>query len=411
MNYDKYQQNAIDNLLATSRKLSVLTGGPGRGKTTILKELISQLPGETLTCCPTGKGAKVMEEALPNIKNSPKTIHRMLGSHGPGAYIFNEKNKLVADTVICDEASMVGSELLARVIDGVPDACKIILVGDADQLPPVPAGAPFRDICKKTVNRLIINYRQKQGSLIADTCDRILKKEKIQFGTPHKKTLGGEREDDLFFIDLEDKELIPPYVLELCREWHESGADYQILAPQHSGVCGVENLNKYLQEKLNPAMTNKPEKKISVFLTLRLGDKVINKKNNYKLNVFNGYVGTITKITVEGELTIDFDGLKVVFPDNEGLKNLKLAYCLTIHSSQGSEYRKGIIVCHSSHYYILSNSLLYVAVSRFKDELYIIGNQKGLARAIKNSTTDQRKTFLADELQQVFYDAIKEEDK
>lgn len=397
MFFDKHQTNAINSLTNSSNKISVLTGTPGTGKTTILRELINNLPKHliTLTCCPTGKGSRVMATAIP--ESEPMTIHRMLGCMGPKQWTHTADNRLKADVVIVDEASMVGSELLARIIDGVSEHCRIILVGDMNQLPPVPAGCPFFDICTnnntKIVNRLIFNFRQSEGSLIANACHRILNKKEIRFGRAGKKTLDSIREDDLFFEDIEDKECIPARILDICKKWK----DYQVLAPQHSGICGVENLNKYLQEQLNPKKIGKTEYKVSNFLTFRLGDKVINKKNNYKLDVFNGYVGFIKKIT-DNQITINFDGQIVKFCERKDIKNLKLAYCLTIHASQGSEYKHGVIVCHSSHYYMLSNSLLYVAVSRFKEKLYIVGNKKGLNHAIKNKQSDERQTYLSEVL-------------
>jgi exodeoxyribonuclease V alpha subunit len=399
---DKHQENAIKNLIHPVRKISVLTGGPGRGKTTILKQMLESLQGmKVLLCCPTGKGAKQMQAAIPG--SEPMTIHRMLGCQGQGEWTYNENNRIFGvDRVICDEASMVGSELLALIINGVDERAKIILVGDADQLPPVPAGSPFHDICAKIkdpriVNRLIINYRQASGSLMADAADRILNKKPIKFGIPGQRSLGGSRKDDLFFREIEDKDLIPDEVFTLCKGWAAKGEDYQILSPQHSGVCGVENLNQYLQEKLNPAESEKRQKKVSAFLTLRVGDKVINKKNNYKLNIFNGFVGHIVRIDSSGVL-INFDGDQVLIEKQSDLRNIKLAYCLTIHASQGSEYQNGIVVMHSSHYFMLSNSLLYVAISRFKNKLYVIGNRKGINRAIKNKQSDHRQTYLNDVL-------------
>ena len=402
LNFDEYQMSAINNLLSTQSKISVLTGGAGRGKTSILKEFINNSPGKEILCaCPSGKGAKVMEVALDGTGIRSSTIHRMLGCQGPGSWVYSGGNRLEVDVVIIDEASMVGSDLMARVINGVSEEAKIILVGDAAQLPPVSPGMPFADICTKdkreVVNRLVTNYRQKEGSLIADAGDRVLSKTALLFGQPGSFTLGGEREDDLFFIEMEDKELIPAEVLGKCKAWSENKEDYQILSPQHSGVCGVENLNNYLQENLNPPSSDKPELKINNFLTLRIGDKVINKKNNYKLSIFNGYTGFV--VSVHGdEVVVDFDGQIITFTEKADLRNLKLAYCLTIHSSQGSEYKNGIVICHSSHYFMWSNSLLYVAVSRFKEKLFIVGNRKGLNRGIKNDKSDGRNTYLSDVL-------------
>ncbi|MBL0732219.1 MAG: AAA family ATPase [Desulfosarcina sp.] len=406
---DKHQESAVRNLINPPRKISVLTGGPGRGKTTMLKQILEALQGtnksmfgmNVLLCCPTGKGAKQMQAAIPH--SEPMTIHRMLGCQGPGEWTYNENNRIFGvDCVVCDEASMVGSRLLSRIIDGIDEKAKIILVGDADQLPPVPAGSPFHDICARikdprVVNRLIVNFRQAEGSLIADAADKILNKKSIKFGIPGQHALGGSREDDLFFREIEDKELIPDEVFQLCKGWAAKGEDYQILSPQHSGIAGVENLNKYLQEKLNPASPKKRQKKVSAFLTLRTGDKVINKKNNYKLGIFNGFVGHIVRIDSEGIL-IDFDGEKVMIEEQADLRQIKLAYCLTIHASQGSEYQNGVVICHSSHYFMLSNSLIYVAVSRFKNKLYVVGNKKGLNRAIKNKKSNERQTYLSDVL-------------
>jgi len=404
MKFDKHQTTAINNIYSSDKKIIVLTGGPGRGKTTILKELIHLFGNKKIyLTAPTGKAAKVMEEALNGICliNQPMTIHRLLGCQGPGVWHHDENNRLDADIVICDEASMVGSELLARIINGVSENAKLVLVGDADQLPPVPPGCPFRDLCdtdnKSIINKLIVNFRQAEGSLIADACDRVKKRKQILFGRYGQKTLGGTRYDDLFFKGIEDKELIPDIVLDTCRQWADIGMDYQVLSPQHSGVCGVENINKFMQLKLNPAGMGRREYVASAFLTLRVGDKVINKKNNYKLDIFNGYVGRIIKISDDG-IVINFDGQEVMLSDRADIKNLRLAYCLTIHSSQGSEYANGVILMHSSHYFMLSNSLLYVALSRFKERLTVIGNKKGLNRAIKNVKSNNRQTYLGDVL-------------
>lgn len=182
----------------------------------------------------------------------------------------------------------------------------------------------------------------------------------------------------------------------VVRDWHDAGKDYCVLAPQKTGVCGVEKINKYLQEQLNPPVPGTQELKTLPWLTLREGDKVMHIKNNYSLDVFNGFTGTITEIEpISEQVTVDFDGQIVTYCESSDLKELVLGYCMTIHKSQGSQYQYGAIICHSSHYYMWSRQLLYTALSRFREELYVIGNKKALKRAVSNSVEDCRQTYLS----------------
>lgn len=413
---DDSQQQAISDISAYPG-ISVLTGGPGRGKTFTIKALLLKLwntpyttnnpqypyqPNTTYLACPTGRAAKVLDEALAEdaefynmVANKPATIHRMLGCQGP-TWVYTKDNPLPADLVVLDETSMVDSELLARVIQSTKLGCKFVLVGDSQQLNPVGPGNPFKDIIgfNKNVSRLEVNHRQRDGSLIANACELIQKGKAPLFGKHGKHTLQGKLEDDLFFEDYEDKEDIPEKVVELCREWHEQGKDYQVLSPQRNGVVGVENLNKVMQEALNPGSgSGRDEYVIAPWLTIREGDKVKNTKNNYELNIFNGFIGTVMDIDQIG-FTVDFDGQLVSFEKQKDIKNLVLGYVITYHASQGSQYSKGIIICHSSHSYMLSRNLLYVGISRFKDELVVVGNKKGLSRAVKNVVSTFRNTYL-----------------
>lgn len=220
------------------------------------------------------------------------------------------------------------------------------------------------------------------------------------WGEHGQHTMGGELQDDLFLMEQDDKEDIPAMVADLCRPWHEQQLDYAVLAPQKNGVCGVDALNKYLQEVLNPDAPDKPQIKLG-WLTLRLGDKVLQTKNNYELGVFNGFTGIIVAVdTVEKELTVDFDGELVVYSKGDDIKQLALGYCMSIHRSQGSQWKHGIVICHSSHYYMHSRSLFYTAVSRFKKELYIIGDKRAIKRALTNVVSGQRNTLLKLKLQQ-----------
>ena len=407
---DESQVLAVRNISACDG-ISVLTGRPGSGKTTIIKELLKRLwnsgdyePENTFQACPTGRASKVLDDALSEdaafydqVVNKPATIHRMLGCMG-NTWTYNAKNPLPADLVILDESSMVDSELLARVITSVNPGCRIILTGDADQLCPVGPGQPFKDIVDygKNVSRLTVNHRQRDGSLIANACESIQKGVKLMFGKEGKYTLKGKLEDDLFFEEYGDKENIPERVVELCKGWHKNGEDYQILSPQRNGTVGVENLNNVLQRELNPADREKNEYVVAAWLTIRVGDKVRVTKNNYELKVFNGFIGRVVEIDMLKDITVDFDGQVVTFEKTKDIKTLVLGYCITFHAAQGSQYSKGVIICHSTHSFMLSRNLLYVGVSRFKDQLVIVGDKKGLGRAVRNVISSWRNTYLRD---------------
>jgi len=411
----EYQRLAVDNISKLDRKIYIITGGAGVGKTTVLQHLLIKLWGDensgvtpetTYIGCPTGKSAKVVNDAMPPgfLENEAATLHRMLQFVPGVGWGYNEYNKINASVIICDESSMIGSVLLSVVIDAMPENCKLILVGDTQQLNPVDPGAPFHDLIhcgdQSTVYRLDKNYRQAQGSLIADGCLRILDGQKPTWGTAGQHTLGGPLLDDLFFIEEPEKEEIPLQVANLVRPWHEGGLDWICLAPQRTGVCGVEAMNKYLQEVLNPPAEGKPEIKVG-WLTLRVGCKVLQTRNNYGLGesgVFNGFCGVVRSIGVDwegkDEIVVDFDGQLVSYTEKKDIQDLALGYCLTVHKSQGSQFKYGVVICHSSHYWMWSRSLMYTGVSRFKKELYVIGDNKAVKRGISNVVSGERNTLI-----------------
>lgn len=413
---DNSQQIALKNICELKNEINVLAGGPGRGKTFLIKKILKAIlnnPTNSIDlediyfATPTGKAAKVLNDALTDdivmLPNAPMTIHRLLGCMGK-QWVYSPSNKLPAKLIIVDESSMVDSKLMARLISSVSENCFFILVGDDEQLQPVAPGSPFLDIIalnhKDCVNRLTINHRAAEGGLIAYATDKINQGEMPLWGTQGGHSLQGEREDDLFLHKIEDKTDALPLIKKICKPWYEGKEDFMVLAPQHTGVCGITQLNKDLQSYLNPITSKKPYLKVAQWLTFNEGDRVINTKNNYGLNIFNGFVGTILKIefsSFTGKLSgmiVDFEGKPVAITKMQDVRNLQLAYCISIHKSQGSEYKKGIVVFHSSHYYMLSRSLLYVAVSRFKEELHVIGDMKGLRRGLKNNVKGSRNTYL-----------------
>lgn len=408
----------------------LLIGAGGSGKTYTIQHLLERLWSEdntevirdrystylwsidqysTYLCAPTGKAAKVINDAFAlanfDVYNEAKTIHRLLEFRPGAGWTYNADNKFDASLVIVDEASMVDSLLLATLIDALPEYCKVILVGDENQLPPVGAGQPFTDIIThgqpKIINRLTTNHRQAQGSLIADGCLKVLDGKMPTFGTHGQNTLGGVLHDDLFFLERDDKQDIPATVTELCREWHEQGLDFVILSPQRTGVCGVEEMNKHLQEALNPPHPGKAQIKVG-WLTLRVGCKVLQTKNNYNLDVFNGFTGIVLAINDDDRnpsVLVDFDGQHVLYQEKDDIKQLALGYCMTVHKSQGSQFQYGVLICHSSHYFMQSRSVFYTGVSRFRKELTIVGDKKALKRALSNVVSGERQTYLKLNLQ------------
>lgn len=399
---DKHQQEAINNIV-NSNGLSALSGSAGRGKTTIVNEIISILindkkvdPELIRICGLTGKCCIVVQEMLTvELPNKAMTIHRMLGCRGVD-WGYNRDNRLEVEWLIVEESSMIGSELLARLISSVSKGCNIILSGDPQQLFPISAGAPFFDIVTNNIpgisNKLFVNYRQKAGELLGDACERVLNGKSLVSGVTGKCSMTAGVEDNFFIHDVPEKEDVPAAVLSVVSDWFKQKKDWICLAPQHSGDIGITTLNKYLQENLNPNKGN--QLKIYDWF-LRQGDRVKQTKNNYKLGasgIFNGMVGTCISAG-DSMAVINFDG-EIVTCEGSDLKDLTLAYVVSYHSAQGSQYNNVCCVCHSTHYYMLSRQLLYVGVSRARKELHLVSNQKGLKRALKNTAAGSRQTYL-----------------
>lgn len=393
--YDEIQLEAVRT--AISSKVMILTGGPGTGKTTTTLGIISayQLAGcKILLAAPTGRAAKRMSEAT---GMEAKTIHRLLEYKPPEGYQKNEEHPLEGDVLILDECSMVDIMLMYNLLKALPEHMTLILVGDTDQLPSVGAGNVLKDMIDSgriPVVRLTRIFRQAQGSRIIMNAHRINKGEAID--------MRGGKESDFFFASKDTNEEVVETLVQYCtknlpRYYHvDPFRDIQVLTPMRRGICGAANLNQVLQEAMNPT---------SLCLRrggtqYRLHDKVMQIRNDYEKEVFNGDIGTVTKVdTEERELVVSFDGRDVVYDVTE-LDELVLAYAVTIHKSQGSEYPIVVMPFTMSHYVMLQRNLLYTGVTRAKKILVLIGERKAVYYAIKNETTTERNTKLADRLKE-----------
>ncbi len=382
-------------------KVMVITGGPGTGKTTIIKAIITlhQLSGMSiLLAAPTGRAAKRMAEAT---GHEARTIHRLLEyspKHDQG-FKRNEKNPLNADLIVLDETSMIDTVLMYHLLKAVPRQTTLILVGDIDQLPSVGAGNLLRDIIDSEevpcirLNRI---FRQAQKSLI------VINAHQINRGDfPITQTEKGS-DQDFYFIQMEEPERVLEKILELCAKkvpekfGFDPMNDIQVLTPMHRGVVGASSLNEEMQKHLNPS-GDELHRGGRIF---RRMDKVMQIKNNYDKDIFNGDIGRISSINREEQvLMVDYDGRIVAYEFAE-LDELILAYAISVHKSQGSEYPVVIMPVLTQHYMLLQRNLLYTAVTRGKRLVILIGTKKAVGIAIRNNKPSERYTKLKERLRQ-----------
>lgn len=392
MKYDDIQADAIRQ--AAVSKVMVLTGGPGTGKTTTTQGIIAAFQAygcKILLAAPTGRAAKRMTEAT---GLEAKTIHRLLECKPPEGYQKNEENPLEGDVLIIDECSMIDIVLMNSLLKAIPTGMRLILVGDTDQLPSVGAGNVLRDIIDSgsfPVVRLTRIFRQAQSSRIIMNAHRI--------NEGRMPDLSNGRETDFFFVEQEDPEAAVAEIVRLVQEklpryYHTPSSLIQVLTPMQRGIVGATNLNMVLQEALNP----KGEGLRRSGFVYRPGDKVMQIKNNYDKEVFNGDIGVIESVDMtDRTLNVNFDNRSIVYDATE-LDELVHAYATTIHKAQGSEYPIVVMPVLMNHYVMLQRNLIYTGITRAKKILVIVGTRKALAYAVRNVTVTKRNTMLKERL-------------
>lgn len=378
---------------ALTEKLTVITGGPGVGKTTIVNSLVQILRAKharVLLAAPTGRAAKRLSETT---GAAAQTIHRLL-RYNPheGGFAHHERRPLPADMVIIDEASMLDLPLAYHLLRAVPPTASLVFVGDVDQLPSVGPGNFLRDLIESeraAVVRLTEIFRQARHSLIITNAHRVNRGE-----LPDLQTKTADA--DFFFLEQPDPDKVVATIRELCAErlprrfGFDPMRDVQVLTPMHKGLCGAENLNRELQAALNP---RGPQLERYGRL-YRVGDRVMQIRNNYDKDVFNGDLGRIQKLDlIEQELTVDLDGRAVAY-DFTDLDELVPAYAITVHKSQGNEYPCVIVPLLTQHYLLLQRNLLYTAITRGKKLVILIGSRKALHLAVANNRTAARYSQL-----------------
>ena len=417
MTYDEVQWKAIES--AVSNKILVLTGGPGTGKTTTTLGIITafrESGAKILLAAPTGRAAKRLSEAA---GMEAKTIHRLLEVKPPEGYQRNEENPLEGDVMIVDECSMIDIMLMYNLLKAIPDRMTVILVGDIDQLPSVGAGNVLRDIIDSgcfPVVRLTRIFRQAQSSRIIMNAHRI--------NAGKMPDISNGKTTDFFFMDMEraaerkglprnDNEILSDEAAntivglvkeKLSRYYQIPSGEIQVLTPMQRGAAGAANLNQALQNAMNPG--NEGLKRGGI--QFRQHDKVMQIRNNYDKEIFNGDIGVIAGVDLEERtLTVNFDDRMVDYDVTE-LDELVLAYATTIHKSQGSEYPIVVIPVLMNHYVMLQRNLIYTGITRAKKILVIVGTKKALSYAVHNVTVTNRNTMLKERLQKtlpIWHDA------
>ena len=390
--YDEVQLAAIRQ--AVTSKVMVLTGGPGTGKTTTTQGIIAALKKaglRVLLAAPTGRAAKRMSEAT---GMEAKTIHRLLEYNPQDGYKRNDENPLEGDALIVDECSMIDILLMNNLLKAVPVGMRLVFVGDIDQLPSVGAGNVLRDIIDSQripVVRLVRIFRQAQKSRI------VMNAHTINQGRFPDTSNG--RDTDFFFMREDDPERAAETIVRLVKErlpraYRESPDRIQVLTPMQRGVVGAANLNLLLQQALNPSGPSLGRGGY----TYRQGDRVMQLRNNYDKDVFNGDLGYIREVDTEDRmLTVDFDGKKVEYDVTE-LDELTLAYATTIHKAQGSEYPIVVMPVLMTHFVMLQRNLIYTGITRAKKICVLIGAMKALAYAVRDMSVLKRNTSLRERL-------------
>jgi exodeoxyribonuclease V alpha subunit len=384
---------------ALSENAVVITGGPGTGKTTLIRGLVQILGKKgmlTVLAAPTGRAAKRLAETT---GLGAKTIHRLL-EFNPTTRGFsrNRDNPLVADYLVVDEVSMLDIELAAALLEAVPPGCRLVLVGDSDQLPSVGPGNVLADLIASDtipVVRLSQIFRQAERSLIVVNAHR------VNSGRMPAQEASTDM-SDFYFVARDDPSAAAELAIDFAakripdRFGFDPIRDVQVLSPMHRGELGVTRLNERLQALLTPTG---PELVVG-WRRFRVGDKVMQVRNNYELDIFNGDLGRVASFDPEErEMTVRFDGRPIVIPP-ENLEDIVPAYACTIHKSQGSEYPAVVVVLHHQHHVMLQRNLLYTAITRGRKLVVIVGSKRALGRAVNNATVRKRHTLLSERLRE-----------
>ena len=405
--FDDKQREAIE--YAVSKGMLILTGGPGTGKTTTVKGIIQLMKNRGLKVClaaPTGRAAQRMEE-LTGYEAS--TIHRLLEvefkeSDTSQSFVHNLKNPLDCDAVIVDELSMVDVTLFAALLDALPLHCRLIMVGDQDQLPPVGAGNVLRDMIDSGVIPVVVLdkvFRQAMKSRIITNAHRVVKGEMPEFDN--------SAESDFFLLRENSRYLAPRKILDLVTKRLPAGYgldpmnDIQVLCPSRKGEVGTQNINAILQEALNPPSNEKHEIRYKGY-TLREGDRVMQIKNNYDVpwfkigengtGVFNGDIGVLTRIDKANDvINVRFDDKEAMY-SIENVKELELAYAMTVHKSQGSEFAAVVMPVLAVPERLAYRNLFYTALTRAKSLLVLVGNEQGIQQMVSNDKKSRRYSAL-----------------
>jgi exodeoxyribonuclease V alpha subunit len=385
-----------------SHRISIITGGPGTGKTTLLRSITTMfeaLGKRVKLAAPTGRAARRLAEVT---RRKAKTIHRLLGyNFTDGQFIRNQDTPLDADALIVDEASMVDTVLMFNFLKAVPASAVLVLVGDVFQLPSVGPGNVLADIIQSDcmpVFYLKKIFRQDRESPIVMNAHRVRAGETPEF-EPSERIDG---HSEFFFLEQNEPQQVVSTIVQLCRQElpRQFGIDpvndLQVLTPMHKGLVGTINLNHVLQDALNP----NPVLQESIGSKFKINDKVMHLKNNYQKDVYNGDIGTVCQIDKKsGQLSVDYYGRTVEY-DASDLDEITVAYAISVHKSQGSEYPAVIIPLLTQHYIMLQRNLLYTAMTRGKKLVILIGTQKALSVALNNDKPQQRLSRLAERLMQ-----------